>query len=186
MKLSDKDLLAAAVVKRWPHQAVFSAERLIRLNGRWGFCKLCPRDEHAKALPELCQYTEREDHNIDWTRNGAFYFDHHMVTRQFLEDYISGTLPLSPPLRLYKVTFSGEGYAIGRNPEAAMEALYEGVQQDGLSIAGVRATAELVAPHAKLPATWVNALPYRPWMAPDRLCSEWLRDIEDADEDDQC
>lgn len=33
-------------------------------NGRWGTCSGCPRDENGLILPELCEYTQRYDHNL--------------------------------------------------------------------------------------------------------------------------
>lgn len=34
-------------------------------NGRWGTCGACPCDGYGRKLPELCEYTERGDHQLD-------------------------------------------------------------------------------------------------------------------------
>lgn len=34
-------------------------------NGRWGTCEICPCDGYGRKLPELCAFTEREDHQAD-------------------------------------------------------------------------------------------------------------------------
>lgn len=34
-------------------------------NGRWGTCGHCPRDGYGRKLPELCEFTEHPDHQLD-------------------------------------------------------------------------------------------------------------------------
>jgi hypothetical protein len=34
-------------------------------NGRWGTCGHCPCDGYGRKLPELCEHTERSDHQLD-------------------------------------------------------------------------------------------------------------------------
>ena len=34
-------------------------------NGRWGWCEACPNDQKGALRPELCQNTNRSDHNGD-------------------------------------------------------------------------------------------------------------------------
>lgn len=34
-------------------------------NGRWGTCGACPCDGYGRKLPELCEFTERADHQLD-------------------------------------------------------------------------------------------------------------------------
>ena len=31
-------------------------------NGRWGTCDVCPCDGYGRKLPELCPFTDRDDH----------------------------------------------------------------------------------------------------------------------------
>lgn len=34
-------------------------------NGRWGTCGACPCDGYGRKLPELCAFTDRDDHQLD-------------------------------------------------------------------------------------------------------------------------
>jgi hypothetical protein len=34
-------------------------------NGRWGTCGMCPEDGYGRLLPELCAFTDRDDHQLD-------------------------------------------------------------------------------------------------------------------------
>ena len=34
-------------------------------NGRWGTCGGCPCDGYGRKLPELCDFTDRGDHQFD-------------------------------------------------------------------------------------------------------------------------
>lgn len=34
-------------------------------NGRWGSCGRCPRDGYGRKLPELCAFTDYDDHQLD-------------------------------------------------------------------------------------------------------------------------
>ena len=34
-------------------------------NGRWGTCSECPCDGYGRKLPELCESTDRGDHQCD-------------------------------------------------------------------------------------------------------------------------
>lgn len=34
-------------------------------NGRWGTCGACPQDGYGRTLPELCEFTDRHDHQHD-------------------------------------------------------------------------------------------------------------------------
>jgi hypothetical protein len=43
------------------HQAAFV---MFGRNGRWGTCASCPRDVNGNVYPEMCEYTERYDHNL--------------------------------------------------------------------------------------------------------------------------
>lgn len=56
-KTPDPRALAAAETR----QALADFSR----NGRWGTCGGCPRDGTGKKLPELCEDTDRSDHQLD-------------------------------------------------------------------------------------------------------------------------
>lgn len=35
-------------------------------NERWGSCVDCPHDVDGRSLPELCKYTDRRDHQLNF------------------------------------------------------------------------------------------------------------------------
>ena len=56
-KTADPRALAAAELR----DAITAFAR----NGRWGTCGGCPRDGAGRKLPELCEDTDRADHQLD-------------------------------------------------------------------------------------------------------------------------
>lgn len=94
--MTDKELLAAAVLKRSPFVTRYNAVETICRIGRWGTCVCCPDDQgrtygQGRRLPltENCPETDRSDHWIDYVNDdGTFYFDSKTVTRADLESFL--------------------------------------------------------------------------------------------------
>lgn len=49
-----------------------ASNQMIR-NGRWGTCVDCPFDAAFAKHPELCENTDRYDHNLHTTKDGKFF-----------------------------------------------------------------------------------------------------------------
>jgi hypothetical protein len=86
--MSDRELLAFSVFKKYPGEThYYAAETILRI-GRWGSCDFCPRNANGAPITESCISTDCYNHHIDWVKEDEISFNNEMVTREQLIAFI--------------------------------------------------------------------------------------------------